>query len=102
MRIFKFLAFTCHEQGASSLVFAPQHQLLISAGKRGDVSLLDVRARALRHRFTAHESPVKCLAIDPHEEFFVTGSADGDIKVIISNPIKTYIPDLCHLTRGGV
>lgn len=80
---FMFLAFTCHEQGASSLVFAPQHQLLISAGKRGDVSLLDVRARALRHRFTAHESPVKCLAIDPHEEFFVTGSADGDIKVII-------------------
>lgn len=31
--------------------------------------------------FQAHESSVKCLAIDPHEEIFVTGSADGDIKV---------------------
>lgn len=31
----------------------------------------------------AHESSVavKCMALDPNEEFFVTGSADGDIKV---------------------
>ncbi|XP_075227186.1 rabconnectin-3 alpha isoform X2 [Lycorma delicatula] len=74
-------AFTCHDQGASSLVFAPQHQLLISAGKKGDVCILDVRQRQMRHRFMAHESPVKCLAIDPAEEFFATGAADGDIKV---------------------
>nr|CAD7457415.1 unnamed protein product [Timema tahoe] len=74
-------AFSCHDQGASSVVYAPQHQLLISAGKKGDVCLLDVRQRQVRHRFVAHESPVKCLAIDPAEEFFVTGAADGDIKV---------------------
>lgn len=74
-------AFTCHDQGASSLVYAPQHQLVISAGKKGDVCIIDVRQRQLRHRFQAHESPIKCLAIDPGEEFFVTGSADGDIKV---------------------
>lgn len=29
----------------------------------------------------AHDNAIKCLAMDPHEEFFVTGSADGDIKV---------------------
>ncbi|BES94787.1 Dmx-like 1 [Nesidiocoris tenuis] len=74
-------AFTCHDQGASSLVYAPQHQLLISAGKKGDVCIVDVRLRTLRHRFTAHESPIKCLAADPAEEFFATGAADGDIKV---------------------
>ncbi|KAL1117871.1 hypothetical protein AAG570_004184 [Ranatra chinensis] len=74
-------AFTCHDQGASSLVFAPQHQLLISAGKKGDVCIVDVRQRTLRHRFTAHDSPIKCLAADPAEEFFATGAADGDIKV---------------------
>lgn len=44
-------AFTCHDQGASSLVYAPQHQLLISAGKKGDVCIFDVRQRQLRHRF---------------------------------------------------
>ncbi|EEZ98613.2 dmX-like protein 2 isoform X2 [Tribolium castaneum] len=75
------VAFTCHDQGASSLVFAPQHQVLISAGKRGDVCLIDVRSKTIRHKFTAHESAVKCIAIDPHEEYFATGSADGDIKI---------------------
>uniref|UniRef100_A0A6B2EFJ9 Putative rabconnectin n=1 Tax=Phlebotomus kandelakii TaxID=1109342 RepID=A0A6B2EFJ9_9DIPT len=74
-------SFTCHDQGASSVVYAPQHQLLISAGKKGDVCIFDVRQRVLRHRFPAHESAIKCLAIDPHEEHFVTGSADGDLKV---------------------
>ncbi|XP_053689152.1 dmX-like protein 2 isoform X2 [Sabethes cyaneus] len=74
-------AFNCHDQGASSLAYAPQHQLLISAGKKGDVCIFDVRQRVLRHRFQAHENPIKCLAIDPHEEHFVTGSADGDVKV---------------------
>lgn len=77
------VAFTCHEQGASCLVYAPQHQLLISGGKRGDVCQFDVRSRSLRHRFPAHEekTAVKCIALDPHEEYFATGSADGDIKV---------------------
>lgn len=75
------VAFTCHDQGASSLVFAPQHQVLISTGKKGDVCLIDVRSRTIRHRFQAHENAVKCVAIDPHEEYFATGSADGDIKV---------------------
>lgn len=79
--LLSFSAFTCHEQGASSLIYAPQHQLLISAGKKGDVCIFDVRQRSLRHRFQAHESAIKCLAIDPHEEHFVTGSADGDIRV---------------------
>ncbi|XP_017781826.1 PREDICTED: dmX-like protein 2 isoform X2 [Nicrophorus vespilloides] len=75
------VAFTCHDQGASSMVYAPQHQVLISAGKRGDVCLIDVRMKTIRHRFVAHDNAVKCVAIDPHEEYFATGSADGDIKI---------------------
>ncbi|XP_033329143.2 rabconnectin-3 alpha isoform X7 [Megalopta genalis] len=73
--------FTCHEQGASSLILAPQHQLLISGGKKGDITIFDVRQRQQRHRFQAHESAIKCLALDPHEEFFVSGAGDGDIKI---------------------
>ncbi|XP_030754716.1 dmX-like protein 2 isoform X2 [Sitophilus oryzae] len=75
------MAFTCHDQGSSSLVFAPQHQVLISAGKKGDVCLIDVRSKSIRHKFNAHENAVKCIAIDPHEDYFATGSADGDIKI---------------------
>lgn len=63
-------------------MLAPQHQYVISAGKKGDVCIFDVRQRTLRLKFQAHESAIKCLAVDPMEEFFVTGSADGDIKVI--------------------
>ncbi|XP_053977803.1 dmX-like protein 2 isoform X8 [Hylaeus volcanicus] len=73
--------FTCHEQGASSLILAPQHHLLISGGKKGDINIFDVRQRQQRHRFQAHESAIKCLALDPHEEFFVSGAGDGDIKI---------------------
>ncbi|KAL6428111.1 hypothetical protein ACFW04_008468 [Cataglyphis niger] len=73
--------FMCHEQGASALILAPQHQLLISGGKKGDVNIFDVRQRQQRHRFQAHESAIKCLALDPHEEFFVSGAGDGDIKI---------------------
>ncbi|KAL3276721.1 hypothetical protein HHI36_012090 [Cryptolaemus montrouzieri] len=75
------VAFPCHDQGASSLVFAPQHQIIISTGKRGDVCIMDVRSKAIRHKYMAHESAVKCIALDPHEEYFATGSADGDIKI---------------------
>ncbi|XP_046412753.1 dmX-like protein 2 isoform X1 [Neodiprion fabricii] len=73
--------FVCHDQGSSSVILAPQHQLLISGGKKGDVNIFDVRQRQQRQRFQAHESAVKCLALDPHEEFFVSGAGDGDIKV---------------------
>lgn len=54
---------------------------MISAGKKGDVCLIDIRSKNIRHKFNAHESAVKCIAIDPHEDYFATGSADGDIKV---------------------
>lgn len=64
------------------MILAPQHQLLISGGKKGDINIFDVRQRQQRHRFQAHESAIKCLALDPHEEFFVSGAGDGDIKVI--------------------
>lgn len=57
---------------------------MISAGKKGDVCLIDIRSKNIRHKFNAHESPVKCIAIDPHEDYFATGSADGDIKVNIA------------------
>jgi len=73
--------FVCHEQGTSCIVYAAQHQTLVTAGKKGDICIFDMRQRALRHKFQAHESAVKSICIDPHEEILVTGSADGDIKI---------------------
>lgn len=41
----------------------------------------DLRQRKIKNTFQAHESAVKCLAVDYQEEYYVTGSAEGDIKV---------------------
>lgn len=40
-----------------------------------------MRQRQIRHTFQAHDSAVKSMALDPLEEYFVTGSADGDVKI---------------------
>ncbi|XP_061395403.1 dmX-like protein 2 [Musca vetustissima] len=86
-------AFTCHDQGASCFVFAPQHQLLISCGKKGDICIFDMRQRTLKQRIQGHDSAIKCISLDPHEEFFATGSIEGDIKIWSLNQyslIKTF------------
>lgn len=63
------------------LAYAPKHQLLISGGRKGFTCAFDLRQRQQRQLFQSHDSPVKAIAIDPTEEYFVTGSAEGNIKV---------------------
>ena len=74
-------AFNFHESGASAILHAPQHLQLITGGKRGMVSIWDLRQQRQVHFFKAHDQAIKCLALDPNEDFFVTGSVAGDIKV---------------------
>ncbi|XP_069348933.1 dmX-like protein 1 isoform X1 [Eulemur rufifrons] len=74
-------AFTCHDSGATVLAYAPKHQLLISGGRKGFTCVFDLRQRQQRQLFQSHDSPVKAIAIDPTEEYFVTGSAEGNIKI---------------------
>lgn len=68
------------------MAYAPKHQLLISGGRKGYTCVVDLRQRQQRQLFQSHDSPVKAIAIDPTEEYFVTGSAEGNIKVIIVMP----------------
>ncbi|XP_029797416.1 dmX-like protein 1 isoform X2 [Suricata suricatta] len=74
-------AFTCHDSGATVLAYAPKHQLLISGGRKGFTCAFDLRQRQQRQLFQSHDSPVKAIAVDPTEEYFVTGSAEGNIKI---------------------
>ncbi|XP_073077691.1 dmX-like protein 1 isoform X11 [Manis javanica] len=74
-------AFTCHDSGATVLAYAPKHQLLLSGGRKGFTCVFDLRQRQQRQLFQSHDSPVKAVAIDPTEEYFVTGSAEGNIKI---------------------
>ncbi|KAL0979806.1 hypothetical protein UPYG_G00189980 [Umbra pygmaea] len=74
-------AFNCHESGATVLALAPRQQLLISGGRKGCLSVLELPHRLQRQSFQAHDSPVKALAVDPTEDCFISGSAEGNIKV---------------------
>ncbi|XP_010632202.1 dmX-like protein 1 isoform X1 [Fukomys damarensis] len=74
-------AFTCHDSGATVLAYAPKHQLLISGGRKGFTCAFDLLQRQQRQLFQSHDSAVKAIAVDPTEEYFVTGSAEGNIKI---------------------
>ncbi|KAF6356813.1 Dmx like 1 [Rhinolophus ferrumequinum] len=74
-------AFICHDSGATVLAYAPKHQLLISCGRKGFTCVFDLQQRQRRQLFQSHDSPVKAISIDQTEEYFVTGSAEGNIKI---------------------
>lgn len=63
------------------LQYAPKQQLLITGGRKGFVCVFDIRQRQLLHTFQAHDSAIKALALDAFEDFFITGSAEGNMKV---------------------
>ncbi|KAL3062730.1 hypothetical protein OYC64_002514 [Pagothenia borchgrevinki] len=74
-------AFCCHESGATVLLMASRQQLLITGGRKGWISVLELAPRRQRQSFLAHDSPVKALAVDPTEDCFISGSAEGNIKI---------------------
>lgn len=76
-------SYSCHDNGASSIAYAPLSQMIITGGKKGDIFIFDIRQKIQKDHFHAHDSAVKCISVEPNEEFFATGSADGNIKVRI-------------------
>jgi len=95
-------SYNFHESGASALLFAPQHWQLVTAGKKGQVAIWDIRQHRQLHAFKAHDHPVKCLALDPNEDFFVTGSVDGDIKIWSLSSYKCYYTFVEEHSRHGI
>ncbi|XP_039758479.1 dmX-like protein 2 isoform X1 [Pararge aegeria] len=75
------VSWTCHEGGAACIAWAGQAGALVSCGRRGDVLVWDLRARAPRHKLNAHHAPIKCVSLSPREDYYAIGAADGDIKV---------------------
>ncbi|KAF5905311.1 dmX-like protein 1 isoform X1, partial [Clarias magur] len=72
--------FSCHESGATVLALSPKQQLLLSGGRKGWISVLDLTLKLQRQSFQAHDSAVKALAVDTTESCFISGSAEGNIK----------------------
>ncbi|KAK2704911.1 hypothetical protein QYM36_017080, partial [Artemia franciscana] len=76
-------AFVSHDTGSTCVLYSPKNQTIVSAGKKGDLSVWDIRQRTLRQRLTGHENgaAVRAMAMDPGEEYYATGSSEGDIKL---------------------
>ena len=73
--------FMCHDGGATSLGFSRSRQRLICGGRRGEVCIFDMRQYSLLQLLQVHSSSVNCIAVNDIDGYFVTGAADGEIKV---------------------
>jgi WD40 repeat protein len=119
-------SFNAGESGAYSLAYSPRHQLLACGGKKGDICKLhqsfyllsipikpstyrippvifDMRQRILRKSIHAHENNVKSLAIVEDSGLLVSGSAGGDIKVILTSvQFKRHASQYNFFYRSGI
>uniref|UniRef100_A0A671L0G7 DmX-like protein 1 n=1 Tax=Sinocyclocheilus anshuiensis TaxID=1608454 RepID=A0A671L0G7_9TELE len=93
--------FSCHESGSTVLALASKQQLLLSGGRKGCISVLDLSLKIQRQSFQAHDSAVKALAVDASESCFMSGSAEGNIKKAILNSknISTFYCFCCTLDQ---
>ncbi|KAG6618581.1 DmX protein 1 [Phytophthora cinnamomi] len=72
----------CHPAGATSVEFSSTHQLLITGGAGGALSIFDMRQRRVLHTISnAHETPIKTLVLHPSGDCVLSGSAGGDVKI---------------------
>ncbi|KAF2073581.1 hypothetical protein CYY_005098 [Polysphondylium violaceum] len=74
-------SYTDQESGAASIVYSPKRQTIIVGGKKGTITLYDIRTNKTLDSFKGHGLNTKTLALDPYEEFVCSGSSDGSIKV---------------------
>ena len=81
----------CHDGGATSLGYSRSRQRLFCGGKKGEVCVFDIRQFSLLQCLQLHSSTVNCIAMNDIDGYFVTGAADGEIKVDIG---ATYIDPL--------
>ena len=70
--------------GATSLAYCPRNELLISGGKKGDITVHDIRQRTIVNTFQAHESAIRTLSINLENGSLISGGTDGDVKVRLS------------------
>ncbi|EEY66319.1 uncharacterized protein PITG_03879 [Phytophthora infestans T30-4] len=72
----------CHPAGATSVAFSSTHQLLITGGAGGALSIFDMRQRRVLHTISnAHETPIKTIVMHPSGDCVLSGSASGDVKI---------------------
>ena len=79
--------------GCTVLAYSQRHQQLISGGKKGELSIFDIRQQCLIQKIEAHTDGVRAIALNSSEDFYVTGCSNGSVKLwglTIHSPIRTF------------
>ncbi|RUS22784.1 WD40-repeat-containing domain protein [Endogone sp. FLAS-F59071] len=91
-------ALPAHESGAYATVYSSKNEQLLSGGKNGEITVTDIRQRAVMHTFNGHNSRIRSLTVDYKNGLLLSGSVDGDLKVSVFL-LKLQIWDLETLTE---
>jgi WD40 repeat protein len=87
---------TGHTGEVTSLGFSPDGKTLASAGQDGTIRLWDVQTRReLGGSLTGHTGSVQTVAFSPNGRTLASGSVDGTVRLWTTDPIGTYINQLC-------
>ena len=63
------------------LAYSQRKQRIFSGGKKGEISIFDIRQNTLIHSLQVHTSAINCMEVNDVGGYIVTGSSEGDIKV---------------------
>jgi WD40 repeat protein len=69
------------QDGAVCMAFSHTHLTLLLGGRKGLISVYDLRERAIVKTLASHTNLVQSLSISPDGSFFASGSVDGDIRL---------------------
>jgi WD40 repeat protein len=70
-----------HENGADSLSFSPDGQLLASGGRDNLLKVWDATTGEMLASFKAHSKPVMAVAFSPDGTCLASGSGDNTIRL---------------------
>jgi len=63
------------------MTYLSKNKLLLSGGKKGEITVSDIRQRTIMHTFNGHISRIRSLAIDHKNGLLLSGSVDGELKI---------------------
>ncbi|KAL7668406.1 hypothetical protein ACOME3_009108 [Neoechinorhynchus agilis] len=85
-------SFHCHESGCLCLTYSPIHNILITGGKKGDITVFDIRQRRkLHHTHQQSSSPITHIALNTLESVYATGAHDGSLKLWSTSNHETML-----------
>eukprot|EP01080_Neovahlkampfia_damariscottae_P007468 gene7468-11792_t len=86
---------TTVESDPRKICYCSRNQTLLIGGKKGEISIFDMRQRKISNVIRAHTDKIRGLEIGPDSTYFISASYDNHIKIWDCNTFK-MLEDLNH------